>query len=137
MGKIHFILLNWNWIYLFYLYSDFTTSADFEELWNPVSEKLEIKPKPTSVSSVLQETPTPQNTKDAEKKLSLLKTLLKNSTPSTKSITTTTASTSVKKPNVPISSTPVVSEENDCKLQKYLLKGKDTFVWCYKYFILI
>lgn len=37
-----------------------------------------------------------------------------------------------KKPNVPISSTPVVSEENDCKLQKYLLKGKDIFVWCYK-----
>lgn len=96
-GKIHFISINWNWISLFYLYSDFTTSADFEELWNPVSEKLEIQPKPTSVSSVLQETPTPQNTKDAEKKPSLLKTLLKNSTPSTKSITTTTASTSVKK----------------------------------------
>lgn len=103
------------------MYSDFTTSAEFEELWNQVSEELEIQPKTTSVSSVLKETPAPQNTKDAEKKPSLLKTLLNNSTPSTKTITTTTASTSTKK-QVPISSTPVVSEENDRKISKVPFK---------------
>jgi phage regulator Rha-like protein len=103
------------------LYSDFITSAEFVELWNQVSEELEIQPKTKSVSSALKETPAHQNTKDAEKKPSLLKTLLNNSPPSTKTIMT--ASTSTKKHNVPISSTPVVSEENDRKILEVPFKG--------------
>lgn len=102
---------------LFYtlLYSDFTTSPEFEELWNQVSEELDIQSNVSSVSSTVKETATSPNTKNTEK-TSLLKTLLEKSTPSTKTLTTTTVSTSIKKPNVSLSSTPIVSCENDCKI---------------------
>lgn len=106
-------------VVFFYINSDFTTSTEFDELWNQLSEEMENQPK--TVFSVLKETPCPQNTEDVEKKPSVLKTLLQNSTPTTKT-TTTTVSTSSKKHKVPVFSTPVVSEENDHKISEVPFK---------------
>lgn len=102
---------------------DFTTSTEFNELCNQLSEEMENQPK--TVFYVLKETPCPQNTEDVEKKPSVLKTLLQNSTPTTKT-TTTTVSTSSKKHKVPVFSTPVVSEENDHKISEVPFKSYAT-----------